>query len=163
MFRGSRFLSTPRSLLSPSQTRGYVIRGRSKKSVGWRSFSEACVEFPKPPVTSADGKELTQEEKDEIFDQRWVDYFSQEGLDKWLLRNGFNHLYGMDLVPEPKIVVSILNACRRMNDFPTAMRVLESVRVKSVTNPEIYEYIIQEIRPTLTELGIPTPEELGIA
>ncbi|RXG60476.1 cytochrome c oxidase subunit 5A, mitochondrial, partial [Armadillidium vulgare] len=50
-----------------------------------------------------------------------------------------NDLCGMDLVPEPKIVIAALKACRRLNDIALAI----------------------EIRPTLDELGINTPEELG--
>ena len=73
-----------------------------------------------------------------------------------------NDLLGMDLVPEPKIIVSALKACRRLNDYALAVRFLEGVKDKcgDKTN-EIYPYLLQEIRPTLTELGIDTPEELG--
>jgi len=33
---------------------------------------------------------------------------------------------------------------------------------KSGPHKEIYPYVIQELMPTLSELGIPTPEELGL-
>lgn len=33
---------------------------------------------------------------------------------------------------------------------------------KSGPHKEIYPYVIQELNPTLQELGISTPEELGI-
>lgn len=33
---------------------------------------------------------------------------------------------------------------------------------KAGPHKEIYPYVIQELRPTLDELGISTPEELGI-
>lgn len=33
---------------------------------------------------------------------------------------------------------------------------------KAGPHKEIYPYVLQELRPTLSELGIPTPEELGI-
>lgn len=73
-----------------------------------------------------------------------------------------NDICGMDLVPEPKIVVAALKACRRINDFALAVRFLEAVQAKCGPKVgEIYPYILQEIRPTLTELGINTPEELG--
>lgn len=68
----------------------------------------------------------------------------------------------MDLVPEPKIICAALRACRRLNDYALTTRFLESVKDKC--GPEvdkIYPYILQEIRPTLDELGISTPEELG--
>lgn len=33
---------------------------------------------------------------------------------------------------------------------------------KAGPHKDIYPYVIQELRPTLNELGISTPEELGI-
>lgn len=33
---------------------------------------------------------------------------------------------------------------------------------KAGPHKEIYPYVIQELRPTLSELGISTPEELGL-
>uniref|UniRef100_A0A2K5EJP0 Cytochrome c oxidase subunit 5A, mitochondrial n=1 Tax=Aotus nancymaae TaxID=37293 RepID=A0A2K5EJP0_AOTNA len=54
---------------------------------------------------------------------------------------------------EPKIIDAALRACRRLNDFASTVRILEA---------EIYPYVIQELRPTLNELGISTPEELGL-
>lgn len=73
-----------------------------------------------------------------------------------------NDIFGEDLVPEPKIIVAALKACRRVNDYALAVRFLEAVKDKCGDRvKEIYPYIIQEIRPTLTELGIDTPEELG--
>jgi len=68
----------------------------------------------------------------------------------------------MDLVPEPKIICAALRACRRLNDFALAVRFLESIKDKGGPHAaQIYPYILQEIRPTLDELGINTPEELG--
>lgn len=97
-----------------------------------------------------------------------------------------NTLIGYDLVPEPKILEAALRACRRLNDLASAIRILEAVKVsdakvisrmlravaffksrscpqdKAGPHKEIYPYVIQELRPTLDELGISTPEELGI-
>lgn len=68
----------------------------------------------------------------------------------------------MDLVPEPKIISAALKACRRLNDFALAIRFLEVVKFKGGDYEKvIWPYIVQEIRPTLDELGINTPEELG--
>ena len=151
----------PVSSFPAQQSRLYTIRGKGATPFQ-RAFSEASADKPLA-TTSTETQVLTQEQKDEIADQEWVDYFNQSDLDKWLLRNGYNKLYGLDMVPEPKILVSVLNACRRLSDFPSAIRVLESVKLKAASNPEIYDYVIQELKPTLTELGIPTPEELGVA
>lgn len=37
-----------------------------------------------------------------------------------------------------------------------------SVQDKAGPHKDIYPYLIQELQPTLAELGISTPEELGI-
>ncbi|XP_062468195.1 cytochrome c oxidase subunit 5A, mitochondrial [Pezoporus occidentalis] len=102
------------------------------------------------------------QESDEEFDARWVTYFNKPDIDAWELRKGINTLVGYDLVPEPKIIDAALRACRRLNDFATAVRILEVVKDKAGPHKEIYPYVIQELRPTLSELGISTPEELGL-
>jgi len=84
-------------------------------------------------------------------------------IDQWELRKGLNELYGHDLVPEPKIIIAMLQACRRLNDYGMTLRILEAVNDKSAGSSEIYNYILSEIKPTMEELGLSTPEELGIA
>ncbi|KAM4797272.1 cytochrome c oxidase subunit 5A, mitochondrial-like [Rhinophrynus dorsalis] len=101
-------------------------------------------------------------ESDEEFDPRWVTYFNKPDIDAWELRKGMKTLIGYDLVPEPKIIDAALRACRRLNDFASAVRILEAVKDKAGPHKEIYPYVIQELRPTLDELGISTPEELGL-
>lgn len=103
------------------------------------------------------------EESDEDFDARWLAYFNRPDIDAWDLKKGVNELYGHDLVPEPKIVVAMLQAARRVNDVALAIRILEAVKSKAAGDKEIYSYILSEIKPTLDELGIRTPEELGLA
>lgn len=101
-------------------------------------------------------------ETDEQFDARFENYFNRKDIDGWELRKGINDLWGHDLVPEPKLVIAALKACRRVNDFALAIRILEALKDKCGNKVnEIYPYVIQEIQPTLTELGINTPEELG--
>ena len=41
-------------------------------------------------------------------------------------------------------------------------RTLEMVKAKSGKNAALYDYVIEKLRPTLTELGVNTPEELGL-
>ncbi|XP_078286007.1 cytochrome c oxidase subunit 5A, mitochondrial-like [Rhinoraja longicauda] len=103
-----------------------------------------------------------KQETDEEFDARWMTYFNKPDIDAWELRKGMNTLIGYDLVPEPKIIDAALRACRRLNDLASGIRILEAVKDKAGPHKEIYPYIIQELRPTLTELGIPTPEEIGL-
>ncbi|XP_017890124.1 cytochrome c oxidase subunit 5A, mitochondrial [Ceratina calcarata] len=108
--------------------------------------------------TSHDGPVETEEE----FNDRYVQYLSRSDVDGWEIRQVFNKLAGMDLVPDPSIICAGMRACRRVNDFALAVRILETVKDKCGSNvKEIYPYILQEIRPTLDELGINTLEELG--
>jgi len=101
-------------------------------------------------------------ETDAQFDQRYENFFNNPSIDGWDIRRGVTDLLGHDLVPEPKIFIAILQACRRVNDVSLAIRILEALKSKCGHKVnEIYPWYIQELRPTLTELGVPTPEELG--
>lgn len=65
-----------------------------------------------------------------------------------------NDLSGMDLVPEPKIIIAALNACRRLNDYALAVRFLESVKNKCGSRvSEIYPYILQVLKSVWCILG----------
>lgn len=101
-------------------------------------------------------------ESDAEFDARYVAYFNRKDIDGWECRKAMNDLIGMDLVPEPAIIIAGLEACRRLNDYALALRWIEAV--KNSCGPhvnEIYPYLLQEIRPTLMKLGVETPEEIG--
>ncbi|KAG9510790.1 Cytochrome c oxidase subunit 5A, mitochondrial, partial [Fragariocoptes setiger] len=101
------------------------------------------------------------EETDEEFDARFEAYFNRPDIDGWEIRKGINELHGYDLVPEPKIIIAALKACRRVNDHSLAVRYLEAIKKKCSNDKEIYPYILSEIKPTIDELGISTPEMLG--
>lgn len=120
------------------------------------------VSKPVAAVSSSRYMSKHSTETDEEFDNRYEAYFNRADIDGWEIRKGMNDLCGMDLVPEPKIIIAAMKACRRVNDYALAVRIIEAVKDKcgSKVN-EIYPYIIQEIKPALTELGIDTPEELG--
>jgi len=101
-------------------------------------------------------------ESDADFDARYETYFNREDIDAWEIRKAMNDLCGMDLVPEPKIMIAALHACRRLDDFALALRFVEAMKEKCIAaNNTIYPYILKEIGPTLQELGVNTPEELG--
>merc|ERR1712096_388175 len=89
-------------------------------------------------------------ESDAEFDARYVAYFDRADI------------CAMDLVPEPVIVASALRACRRVNDYSLTTRILEIIKIKCADKEsEFWPYILQELKPTLDELGILTPEQLG--
>lgn len=73
-----------------------------------------------------------------------------------------NDICGMDMVPEPDLIIAGLQACRRINDYALAIRWIEAVKDKCGNQVHtIFPYIMQEITPTLCNLGIDTLEELG--
>lgn len=93
---------------------------------------------------------------------RYESFFCRSDLDGWDLRQAMNDLAGIDYVPDPRIIIASLYACRRLNEYACALRFLECCRFKAMPHGnKVYGYLLQEIRPTLGELGIDTPEALG--
>lgn len=115
-------------------------------------------------VTSVIGRLDGWEEPefDEHFIKKWVAFFDRPEIDSWEIRRGIHELTDFDTIPDPEIVCAGLRACRRLNDYALAIRLLEMTKCKCGHRlNKYYPYILQEIRPTLDELGIETPEELG--
>ncbi|GFV35528.1 cytochrome c oxidase subunit 5A, mitochondrial [Trichonephila clavipes] len=84
-----------------------------------------------PIAVSALRYSSKKQESDEEFDARYEAYFNRPDIDEWEIRKAMNDLQGMDLVPEPKIIIAALKACRRLNDYALAVRFLEGVKVIS--------------------------------
>merc|ERR1711934_454705 len=136
-----------------------IIRGGQLGSLTYSI--KQCLKI-QAPATSLVRHSSAKKESDEEFDARYVNYFSRPDIDGWECRKAMNDLIGEDLIPEPKIVIAAMHACRRLNDISIAMRFLEAIKWKSGEKVDkIWPYIHQEIKPTLEELGIPTPEECG--
>lgn len=102
------------------------------------------------------------EESDEEYINRYQSFFNQQDIDGWDIRRGLTKLSQDDGVPDPAIIIAALKAIRRVNDFALAIRFLENVEFKTGgSHDKIWPYIVQEITPTLKELGIETPAQLG--
>lgn len=100
-------------------------------------------------------------ETDEEFDARYEAYFNRADIDGWEIRKAMNDLTGMDLIPEPKIIIAAMKACRRVNDYAIAVRFLETIEHKTGPRKDIWQYVLNEIKPAIDELGIDTPDKLG--
>ncbi|KAJ8960248.1 hypothetical protein NQ318_003973 [Aromia moschata] len=93
---------------------------------------------------------------------RYECLFGREDADGWEVRQAMNDLAGYDSVPDPRIVIAGLHACRRLNDYALSVRFLEMVKAKCGSDvAKIYPYIIQEVGSTVAELGTDFPESLG--
>merc|ERR1711860_267885 len=113
-------------------------------------------------VTAARCMSAKKPETDAEFAARYEAYFNRKDIDGWEIRKAMGDLHGMDLVPEPTIVAAALRACRRVNDYALTTRILEIVQFKSqAAGSDVWPYMVQELTPTLGELGISLPEQLG--
>jgi len=113
------------------------------------------------PVVSAK-KFSTNSQAEAEFDKKYIDYFNRADIDGWEIRKGMADLVAMDLVPEPEIVSAALRACRRVNDFSLTTRILEVVKIKcGDKEAEFWPYMLQQLQPTLEELGIPSLSDMG--
>lgn len=97
--------------------------------------------------------------------------------DVFELQRNLNNAFAYDLVPSPPVIVAALRAARRVNDFPTAVRIFEGtisledpglcanaihhpgIRAK-VENKQQYEQYLEELAPLRRELGVELLEDL---
>lgn len=92
----------------------------------------------------------------------WLEKNNYAQFDGWELRQLINFVAADDGVPEPEIIIEVLKGCRNNNDYALATRFLEVVRLKGGNKmSETWPYIMQEIGPTMQELGISTLKEMG--
>lgn len=65
-----------------------------------------------------------------------------EGTNGGWQRN-LNNAFAYDLVPSPSVIIAALRAARRVNDFPTAVRIFEG-KFKSLLPPSIINPPVEE-------------------
>ena len=70
-----------------------------------------------------------------------------------------NNCFSYDLVPAPSVIEKALEACRRVNDYPTAVRTFEALKFK-VETPQQYQAYLDELREVRGKFGIDLKEEL---
>ncbi|OAF68351.1 Cytochrome c oxidase subunit 5A, mitochondrial [Intoshia linei] len=117
---------------------------------------------PTRPVTGYPKQSETWLMGDEEIEKTYVNFFNNEKHDVWDVRQGINDFACLDEIPTPPIIISVLRACRRINEYSMTIRYLECVQRKCSSYKKLYwPYILKQIQPTLDELGMNTPEELG--
>ena len=70
-----------------------------------------------------------------------------------------NNCFSYDLVPAPSVIEKALEACRRVNDYPTAVRTFEALKFK-VETPQQYQGYLDELKEVRGKFGIGLKEEL---
>ncbi|KAL1840736.1 hypothetical protein VTJ49DRAFT_176 [Mycothermus thermophilus] len=108
--------------------------------------------------TSARMRAEHQEETFEEFSARYEKEFDNV-QDVFELQRNLNNAFAYDLVPSPAVLSAALRAARRVNDFPTAVRIFEGIKAK-VENKTQYEQYLEELKPLREELGVVLKEEL---
>jgi len=98
------------------------------------------------------------EETFEEFTARYEKEFDKVN-DVFELQRNLNNCFAYDLVPSPSVITAAVRAARRVNDFPSAVRVFEGIKFK-VENKSQYAEYLQELEPLREELGIPLKEAL---
>ncbi|KAF8861194.1 putative cytochrome c oxidase subunit 6, mitochondrial [Acephala macrosclerotiorum] len=98
------------------------------------------------------------EESFEEFTARYEKEFDQV-QDVFELQRNLNNAFAYDLVPSPSVLTAALKAARRVNDFPTAVRIFEGIKAK-VENRGQYDQYLEELKPLREELGVSLKEDL---
>jgi len=105
-----------------------------------------------------DGIAHSHEESFEEFTARYEKEF--EGVqDVFELQRNLNNAFAYDLVPSPSVLTAALKAARRVNDYPTAVRIFEGIKAK-VENKGQYDQYLEELKPLREELGVSLKEDL---
>ncbi|GMK55994.1 hypothetical protein CspeluHIS016_0210500 [Cutaneotrichosporon spelunceum] len=98
------------------------------------------------------------EESYEEFNARYQKFFT-DVTDLFELQRGLNNAFAYDLVPSTEVVEAALRASRKVNDYATAVRILEGVQAK-VENKSQYEEYLKALNPVIEELGVQTKAQL---
>ncbi|MCJ1245675.1 Cytochrome c oxidase subunit 6 [Trapelia coarctata] len=145
------------SLFRPSSTarRLPALVGASSGWVTCGSFSTTTKRrADKDAHDSADHHEESFEE----FTARYEKEF-EAVQDVFELQRNLNNAFAYDLVPSPSVITAALKAARRVNDYPTAVRIFEGIKAK-VENKGQYDEYLRDLKPLREELGVNLKEDL---
>ncbi|KAG9966319.1 COX5A-domain-containing protein, partial [Aureobasidium melanogenum] len=141
-----------RAVRAPVQPR-IQVASRVQRLNQARTFSVASVKR-----ADVDAHDPHHEESFEEFTARYEKEF--EGVqDVFELQRNLNNAFAYDLVPAPSVIVAALKAARRVNDFPTAVRIFEGIKAK-VENQSQYDEYLTELEGLRKELGVELREAM---
>ncbi|WPG98417.1 Hypothetical protein R9X50_00120700 [Acrodontium crateriforme] len=136
---------------------------RARFSAASASHFRPAVRFVKPATVSFTSAARLRsdphaEESFEEFSARYEKEFDSV-QDVFELQRNLNNAFAYDLVPSPSVITAALRAARRVNDFPTAVRIFEGIKAK-VENTSQYEEYVKELAPLREELGVNLKESM---
>ncbi|KAK1825395.1 Cytochrome c oxidase subunit 6 [Friedmanniomyces endolithicus] len=109
-------------------------------------------------MPEGDAHDPHHEESFEEFTARYEKELDQV-QDVFELQRNLNNAFAYDLVPSTSVITAALRAARRVNDFPTAVRVFEGIRAK-VENVHQYNEYLTELQSMREEMGVVLKEDL---
>ncbi|KAF7356923.1 COX5A-domain-containing protein [Mycena venus] len=151
----------PNELLaqSPHRTLPFAImRSQILSSVLRASVRPTVARRVVPNVLRSRAYSEHAQETFESFTTRYVEFFNQ-AEDIFEVQRGLNNCFAHDLVPAPTVIEAAVRAARRVDDFATAVRIFNGVKVK-VENKKQYQDYLDELKGVREELGITLEEEL---
>ncbi|RLV95973.1 Cytochrome c oxidase subunit 6 mitochondrial [Spathaspora sp. JA1] len=106
-------------------------------------------------------RSYSSDHHDETFEEFTARYEKEfeNAYDLFEVQRILNNCFSYDLVPAPAVIEKALQACRRVNDYPTAVRTFEALKHK-VENKEQYDAYLEELKDIRKELGIDLKEDL---
>ncbi|KAL8740114.1 MAG: hypothetical protein Q9190_007150 [Brigantiaea leucoxantha] len=111
-------------------------------------------------------RKTNSHESEETFEEFSIRYEKEfDGVnDVFELQRNLNNAFAYDLVPSPSVITAALKAARRVNDFPTAVRIFEencatALKVKTENKAQYQEYL-EDLAPLREELGVVLREDL---
>ncbi|KAK4501759.1 hypothetical protein PRZ48_007568 [Zasmidium cellare] len=104
---------------------------------------------------SSASRRLSDDHHEESFEEFTARYEKEfESVqDVFELQRNLNNAFAYDLVPSPSVITAALRAARRVNDYPTAVRIFEGIKAK-VENKGQYDEYLKELQPIREELGV---------
>ncbi|KAI5365533.1 Putative cytochrome c oxidase, subunit Va/VI [Septoria linicola] len=148
--RASRF-STQSCRVRPMRSSFQV--SSFKPTTSTNTFSTATRK-----LADHDAHDPHHEESFEEFTARYEKEF-ESVQDVFELQRNLNNAFAYDLVPSPSVITAALRAARRVNDYPTAVRIFEGIKAK-VENKGQYEEYVQELKGIREELGINLKDDM---
>ncbi|KXX81335.1 Cytochrome c oxidase subunit 6, mitochondrial [Madurella mycetomatis] len=123
--------------------------------------ARAALAAPSLSNTFSTSSRLRSEHQEETFEEFSARYEKEfdSVQDVFELQRNLNNAFAYDLVPSPDVLSAALKAARRVNDFPTAVRIFEGIKAK-VENKGQYQQYLDELKPLREELGIVLKEDL---
>ncbi|ORX39962.1 COX5A, subunit VA of cytochrome c oxidase [Kockovaella imperatae] len=134
-----------------------VLRSRAPV-VSARHVGPVATRLMTVRFASGSGSHPHETESFEQFNARYAGFF-ESCNDLFELQRGLNNCFAYDLVPTVEVIQAALKCARKVNDYATAVRILEGLSVK-VENKGQYQQYLDELKPLLEELGINSKEDL---